>query len=168
MTVNKEIIELKEIITTKDNEIKILKHNLKTPKYPKGKVVYIIRLIEDNFDFDKETKYFLKFGKTKNMKTRDANYNTASKNRIQIIRTIEVNDLKIIEVCVLKKMKDFKIKDRKDFFECTYNEIIKETASCIKFFENREIDLEFDQLDNLKRQELQFVDKDEKNINETY
>lgn len=140
--INKKIDDLEEIINTKDNEIEVLKHNLKIPKYQKDTIVYILRLIEDNINFDKNKTYFLKFGKTKNMKARVSNYITASKNRVHVIKTIKVNDLKIIKDCVIKKMENYKIKDRKEYFECIYNEIIKEIASCINFFENRYINLE--------------------------
>ena len=52
-----------------------------------------------------------------------------------------------------------------DFYEI--DEMIKEIASCIKFFENRDIDLKPDPLEiseknELKRQELDHINEDEK------
>jgi len=132
------------LLEKKTNEIEVLKHNLKKPKFKKGKVVYLLRSVETTIKLDKSETLFVKFGRTKNMKTRKANYDTAHKNRVQVLKTINVDDAKIIEDCIIKKMEDYKISDGKEYFECSYNDIIKQIASCIKFYENKDIDLELD------------------------
>ena len=37
-------------------------------------------------------------------------------------------------------MEEYKIANKKEYFECTYNEIINEIAECVKFNEGIEID----------------------------
>jgi prophage antirepressor-like protein len=140
----KQLDELNKLLEKKTNEIEVLKHNLKKPKFKKGKVVYLLRSVETTIKLDKSETLFVKFGRTKNMKTRKANYDTAHKNRVQVLKTINVDDAKIIEDCVIKKMEEYKISDGKEYFECSYNDIIKQIASCIKFFENKDIDFELD------------------------
>jgi prophage antirepressor-like protein len=144
ITMKKQLDELNKTIEKYKNENEVLKHNLKKPKFKKGKVVYLLRSVETTIKLDKSETLFVKFGRTKNMKTRKANYDTAHKNRVQVLKTINVNDAKIIEDCVIKKMEDYKISDGKEYFECSYNDIIKQIASCIKFFENKDIDFELD------------------------
>jgi len=140
--IKKQLDALNILLEKYKNENKILKHNLKNPK--KGKVVYLLRSVETTIKLDKSETLFVKFGRTKNMKTRKANYDTAHKNRVQVLKTINVDDAKIIEDCVIKKMEDYKISDGKEYFECSYNDIIKQIASCIKFYENKDIDFELD------------------------
>ncbi|ARF07996.1 BRO-N domain protein [Catovirus CTV1] len=138
----KQIDELNKIIYEQKNKIKILEHNLKVPKYDKGGMVYILRLINDKLDFDKNEILYLKFGRTKNMKTRKPNYDTCAPNKVQVLKTLYVDDPKNIEQCVIKRMEEYKIKDKKEYFKCTYNQLINEIASCIKFYEHGDINKE--------------------------
>jgi hypothetical protein len=113
--IKKQLDALNILLEKYKNENKILKHNLKNPK--KGKVVYLLRSIETTIKLDKSETLFVKFGRTKNMKTRKANYDTAHKNRVQVLKTINVDDAKIIEDCVINKMEDYKISDGKEYFD---------------------------------------------------
>ena len=137
----KEIDHLNKTIESQKNELGVLKHNIKKPVFKKGKVVYLLRTIETSIDLDTDEVLYVKFGRTKNMKGRKANYDTCTKNKVQILKTIEVDDAKNIERCVLKKMENFRINPKKEYFECTYNDIIKEISECIKFYENKDIDV---------------------------
>ena len=137
----KQIDELNSTIDKQKNEIGILKHNLKKPTFKKGKVVYLLRTIEITVDLDTQEVLYVKFGRTKNMKARKATYDTCTKNKVQILKAIEVEDAKNIEHCVLKKMEKYRVSPRKEYFECTYNDIITQISACIKFYENKDIDL---------------------------
>jgi len=137
--IRKQINELNKQIEEKTSENKILKHNLQKPKIKEGKLVYILRTIENTTDLDVNEKIFIKFGKTTKFKPRKAVYDTGNKNRVQILKSILVNDPDNIERCVIKKMEDYKIMHGKEYFECSYNEIIDKVAKCIKFYEERKI-----------------------------
>ena len=137
----KQIDELNSVIDKQKNEIGVLKHNLKKPTFKKGKVVYLLRTIEITVDLDTQEVLYVKFGRTKNMKARKATYDTCTKNKVQVLKEIEVDDAKNIEHCVLKKMENYRVSPRKEYFECTYNDIITQISACIKFYENKDIDL---------------------------
>ena len=38
-------------------------------------------------------------------------------------------------------MENYRVSPRKEYFECTYNDIITQISACIKFYENKDIDL---------------------------
>jgi prophage antirepressor-like protein len=136
----KEIEQLNTTIDQQKNEIGVLKHNIKKPLLKKGKVVYILRTIETTTELNTNEVLYVKFGRTKNMKGRKATYDTCTKNKVQILKTIEVDDAKNIEQCVLTKMENYRINPKKEYFECTYNDIIAQLGACIKFYENFDID----------------------------
>lgn len=136
----KQIDELNSTIDKQKNEIGVLKHNIKKTIFKKGKIVYLLRTIEITVDLDTQEVIYVKFGRTKN-KARKATYDTCTKNKVQVLKEIEVEDAKNIEHCVLKKMENYRVSPRKEYFECTYNDIITQIASCIKFYENKNIDL---------------------------
>lgn len=69
------------------------------------------------------------------MNKRKPPYDTCTKNRVQILKSIYVNDPKNIEHCVSKKLEEYKIRDKKEYYECSYNNLIEEIANCVKFFE---------------------------------
>ena len=115
-----QIDDLNSKLKEKQNEIEILKHNLKKQKYPEDGAVYIMRVINDNMDFDENQIIDIKFGRTKNMNKRVKNYNSCTKNKVQILKIVYVKNPKNIEKCVITKMEDDKIKDKKEYFECSY------------------------------------------------
>ena len=131
---------LKKQIDELNNEISVLKHNLKKPKYSKGGMVYLLRTIDNAIIFDPNQIIYMKFGRTSNMNKRKLVYDTATKNKVQILKAISVNDPKTIEQCVITKMNEYKIQHKKEYFECSYNIIINEIAECIKFYEQTDID----------------------------
>jgi prophage antirepressor-like protein len=49
----KHIKKLHNKITNLKNKMAVLKHNLRSPIVPKGKVIYVLRLIEDDMKFSK-------------------------------------------------------------------------------------------------------------------
>lgn len=137
---NVMIDEKNREIEEKNKEIGVLEHDLKKPNFPKGRSVYILRIIYDTTSFDVDEILDIKFGRTNGMKERTSNTEVAVKHKVQVLKTITVEDPLAVEYCVRTKMKEFRFRDRKDYFECSYNQIIKEVANCVKFFENVDID----------------------------
>jgi len=171
-TLNIRIHDLNKTINEQDDEIDILEHNLKKPKYKKGGMVYILRTITNKINYNLDEKLYIKFGKTKkDMNKRKPPYDTACKNRVQILKTIYVDDPDTIEKCVIKKMDEYRIQDRKEYFKCSYNEIVNEIASCVKFYENKDIDKKPDkeneinrivnELDINKKMEAEIIDEED-------
>lgn len=135
-----EIDELNNNIDKLKNEIDVLKHNLKKEKFIKKNMIYLLRPIENTMEFNINEIIYIKFGKTKNMSNRKPVYDTAHKNKTQIIKEILVKDVDFIENLVLKKMEPYRIKNKKEFFECSYKTIIDVIAECVYFIEGIEID----------------------------
>jgi prophage antirepressor-like protein len=157
----KKIDELEKILKDKQNEIEILKHNQKKQKFENKGAVYIMRVVDDNLNLDTNEILDIKFGYTKNLNKRKPPYDTCTKNKVQILKVIYVDDPKIIETCVIKKMEDYKISDKKEYFQCSYNQIISTIASCVLYFEEDEIDITPD-VKNIGRIDMNFFDKDKK------
>jgi prophage antirepressor-like protein len=135
--------ELKELQRKYDEEVKkrkLIEHDMKIVKYEKGGVVYIMRPILDNIEFSENDIIYLKFGGTNNLNKRLHTYNSTNPHKVQIIKVIKVDDYKNIESCVLKRLDKYRIRKRKEYVECTYNQIINEIYECVKFFEDKEID----------------------------
>lgn len=160
----KQIEYLEEQLKEKQKEIDVMKSNLKNKKYEEGEAVYIMRIINDDVNLDVDEIIDIKFGRTKDMNKRKKTYDTCTKNKVQILKIIYVNDSKTIEKCVMKKMEDMKVKDKKEYFECSYNQIIDELAKCIMFYENKEINKTPDIFDISRVQKIENFDKDKKYI----
>jgi prophage antirepressor-like protein len=134
-----QINELNKQIKKITDENKVLKHNQQKPKIKKGGMIYIIRNVENKVDFEVDEKIYLKFGKSNGFKFRKSTYETGQYNRIQILKSILVKNPKNIERCVITKMEDNVYIHGKEFFECSYKQLIDIVAQCIKFFENKKI-----------------------------
>lgn len=159
----KQIRKLKEKIKEQQNQIGILEHNLKKPKIKKGKMVYLIREIRDSMLFNEYEIIYVKFGRTKKMDERKPAYDTAHINRVQILKSLFVNDPITIERCVIKKMEYYQYQHKKEMFKCDYDTIINVIADCIKFYEGVDIDKtpDIDKLYGLKRlNDIKFNTKD--------
>jgi prophage antirepressor-like protein len=140
----KQIDELNNELFEAINKIKVLEHNLKKTKFPEGGMIYIIRVIDNTIDIDPNEILYLKFGRTKNMNERKPLYDTCTKNRVQILKTIYVDDPKNIETCVIKKLEHYRIQNKKEYFKCSYNQMIEQIQSCVKFYENKDINTNLD------------------------
>jgi prophage antirepressor-like protein len=148
-----ELDKLNELIETKNEEIKILKYNLKKPKLKEGKLVYILRIIKNSMDFNTNEIIKVKFGKSRKFKIRKAVYDCGNENRVQILKTIKVKNPENIERCVKVKMEEFTVMKNKEFYECSYNQIINVIANCIKFYEGNTINKNPEN-DKLSRQQI--------------
>lgn len=156
-----KIDKLNKIIKEKNDEISILKHNLKKPKIREGTLVYVLRTIHDNIEFDANETIKIKFGKSKKFKIRKPVYDTGNENRVQILKTIKVFNPENIERCVKTKMEKYATMKNKEFYECSYNQIINIIAKCVKFYEEKTINKSAD-VDKLSRQKIEDFNKDKK------
>lgn len=148
----KKVYHLRKVLEQKERNIKVLEHNQKQIKYDEGDTVYIMRTIGDdtNLDINVDETLYLKFDRSINMKNRKSTYDTCTKNKVQILKTIHVNDLLTIENCVKKKMANYVIRKGKEYFKCSYNQLVDVIAACIEFYEERIISKKLD--DNVKGQ----------------
>jgi len=149
----KQIDYLNEKINELQEENKILTHNLKKTKLPKSGIVYIMRVIDKTLNIDENEILYLKFGRTKNINKRKSTYETCVKNKIQILKTIKVKNPKNIETCVIEKMKEYQIQHKKEYYKCSYKQLIDEIASCVNFYETDTIDKKMN-VTELKRQNI--------------
>ena len=136
-----QIDKMNELLKEKEEQVKILEHNMKKTKHKKGGVVYIMRPITVTIDLNADEEIYIKWGKSKDMNDRESTYNTCNPNKIQVIKKIYVDDPKNIENCVAKKMDNYRIKDKKEYFKCSYNQMIATVASCVLYFEDKTIDI---------------------------
>ena len=59
---------------------------------------------------------------------------------MKVIKTILVNDYRIIEDCFRSKLEEYGSEQHKDLFECTYDEAIETVADCVKCYDGKNID----------------------------
>jgi prophage antirepressor-like protein len=149
----KQLDELNELLAEKDEKIQILENNLKKDKHEIGGMVYIMRPIIDKISLDLDEEMYIKFGTTEDMNKRENNYNTCVPNKVQIIKKVYVDDAFTIEKCVIKKMSKYKIKNKKEYFKCSYNQMIDAIHACVLCYENKNIDKNPEININIKRQE---------------
>lgn len=129
---NKELSELKA---------KLNKINYKIIKY---KTIQIVKEYTDENEILKlksgkailtKTKF-----KAKDLAKRKNTIDTSLPYRSQVLKSIVVEDKEAVESCLKNKMREFAIIGDKEFFECTYAQIIDQLAICIKFYEGIDID----------------------------
>jgi hypothetical protein len=96
-----------------------LKNELKVEKFPKGLFVYII-------DYTDEQENIYRLGKTDNMKKRKKIYNSHTIYKKKVIIMKDVSCPLQYETCLRAMLYNYRIKDRKDFYECDIKKI--ETA----------------------------------------
>jgi hypothetical protein len=99
-----------------------------------------MRVVNKILDFDKDEILSLKLGGIDDPIERVYTYNTTTENRIHILKFCEVDDWKLIEKCVQKLLLKYQIKYNKEYYKCSYNDIIIAITKCIKLLENRVID----------------------------
>ena len=158
--------QLKELQHKYNEEVKkrkLLEHDMRTVKYKKGGVVYIVRTISvlDELDINELEKIYLKFGETDDMNRRKTQLETTTHHKVQVLNVIYCKDRKMIETCVKKRLEQYIVRKKKDYIYCSYNELITEIAECIKFFEGTEIDtkIRISRTLSNKKVEVEFMDE---------
>lgn len=102
-----------------------LKNELKIEKYPNGSLVYII-------DYSDEQINMYRLGKSDNMKKRKQIYDTHTIYKKNIILIKEVKCPLQYETCLRSMLYNYRIKNKKDFYECDINIIKKAFDECDK------------------------------------
>ena len=88
-------------------------------------MVYIV----EDFDIDGEIYY--KLGKTDDMNKRIKIYNTHSLHNKKVVHYKEILCPLQLETCVRSMLYKYRYKNRKDYFKCSLNKIIKAFDKCI-------------------------------------
>lgn len=102
-----------------------LKNELKTENFPNGALVYIV-------DYTDEHDNMYRLGKSDDMEKRKKIYNTHTifKKKIAFIK--EVNCPLQYETCLRSMLYNYRIKNKKDFYECDLTIIKKAFENCDK------------------------------------
>jgi len=123
---NDEITNLQKKINELEIQNKLLKNDLKMEKFPEGAIVYIVE------DYDINNSIIYKLGKTDDMNKRIKIYNTHSIHNKKVVHYIEINCPLQLETCIRSMLYKYRIKNSKDYFDCTLSKIIKAFDICIK------------------------------------
>jgi len=99
---------------------------MKMEKFPEGAIVYVIT----DYDINQEKIY--KIGKTDDMNKRIKIYNTHSIHNKQVVHYVEIKCPLQLETCLKSMLYKNRIKNWKDFFNCSLAKIKKAFNICIK------------------------------------
>jgi len=100
-----------------------LKNELKIEKFPNGSLVYIV-------DYTDEQKNMYRLGKSDNMDKRKKIYNTHTIYKKNIILMKEVSCPLQYETCLRSMLYNYRIKNKKDFYDCDIKQIKKAFEKC--------------------------------------
>lgn len=123
---DKDITKLLKKINELETKNKLLQNDLKLEKFPDGAMVYVI----EDLDIDGEIYY--KIGKTDNMNKRISIYNTHSIHNKKVVHYVELLCPLQLETCIRSMLYKYRYKNKKDYFRCTVNKIIKAFNKCIE------------------------------------
>jgi prophage antirepressor-like protein len=123
---NDEITLLQKKINELEYQNKLLKNDMKIEKFPNGAIVYVV----EDYDINQEIIY--KIGKTDDMNKRIKIYNTHSIHNKPVVYYVEINCPLQLETCLKSMLYKYRIKNRKDFFNCSLIKIKKAFNICIK------------------------------------
>lgn len=147
-----DINEIMKKINFLEKQNDKLKNELKTDKYPNGSLVYIV-------DYTDEQKNMYRLGKSDDMNKRKKIYDTHTIYKKKIILKKEVLCPLQYETCLRSMLYNYRIKNRKDFYECDIKKIRKAFKKCndsIKCIEQtgggKIINFEIEQLKKKKEQ----------------
>lgn len=111
---------------TKENES--IKEELKKDTFPNGGLVYVI-------DYSEYDKSIFRVGKTNDLKARKSIYDTHTLYKKPVFMFHESECPVQLETCIRSMLYKYRIKYRKDFYECDKKQIEKAFDNCIKSFE---------------------------------
>jgi prophage antirepressor-like protein len=123
---DKEITKLLKKINELETKNKLLQNDLKIEKFPEGAMVYIT----EEIDIDGETYY--KLGKTDNMNKRIKIHNTHSIHNKKVVHYVELLCPLQLETCIRSMLYKYRYKNRKDYFNCSLNKVIKAFDKCME------------------------------------
>ena len=122
---DKDITKLLKKINELETKNKLLQNDLKLEKFPEGGMVYVI---EDKV----ENEIYYRIGKTDNMNKRIKIYNTHSLHNKKVVYYVELLCPLQLETCIKSMLYKYRYKNRKDYFNCHLNKIIKAFDKCIE------------------------------------
>ena len=125
---NDEITKLQEKINELESKNKILKNNLKIEKFPEGAIVYVI----EDYDINNSNNIIYKIGKTDDLNKRLKIFNTHSIHNKKVVHYIEIKCPLQFESCIKSMLYKYRIKNKKEYFDCSLNKIKKAFNLCIE------------------------------------
>ena len=126
ITTDIEINKLLKKISELEIKNKLLENDLKLEKFPIGGIVYVI----EEYDIDHNIYY--KIGKTDDMNKRIKIYNTHSIHNKKVVHYIDINCPLQFETCVRSMLYKYRFKNKKDYYKCPLDKILKAFDECFK------------------------------------
>jgi prophage antirepressor-like protein len=123
---DKEITKLLKKINELETKNKLLQNDLKIEKFPEGAMVYIT----EEIDIDGEIYY--KLGKTDDMNKRIKIHNTHSIHNKKVVHYVELLCPLQLETCIRSMLYNYRYKNKKDYFKCNFNKVIKAFDKCME------------------------------------
>jgi hypothetical protein len=119
----KDINEIMKKINFLEKQNNKLKNELKVDKFPNGSLVYIV-------DYTDEQENMYRLGQSDDMEKRKKIYDTHTiyKKNIKLMK--EVSCPLQFETCLKSMLYNYRIKNRKDFYECDIKKIEKAFEKC--------------------------------------
>lgn len=118
-----DINEIMKKINFLEKQNNKLKNELKIEKYPNGSLVYIV-------DYTDEQENMYRLGKSDDMNKRKKIYNTHTIYKKKIILMKEVLCPLQYETCLRSMLYNYRIKNKKDFYECDIKKIKTAFEKC--------------------------------------
>ena len=115
-----------EKITELEIKNKLLENDMKLEKFPDGAIVYVIE------DCDVDNNIYYKIGKTDDMNKRIKIYNTHSIHNKKVVYYVELLCPLQLETCIRSMLYKYRYKNKKDYFKCSLNKIIKAFDKCLE------------------------------------
>ena len=122
---DKDITKLLQKINELEMKNKLLENDLKLEKFPEGAMVYITEEIYEN-------DIYYKLGKTDDMNKRIKIHNTHSLHNKKVVHYVELLCPLQLETCIRSMLYKYRYKNKKDYFKCDLNKIIKAFDKCIE------------------------------------
>ena len=123
---NDEITLLQKKINELEHKNKLLKNDLKIEKFPDGAIVYVV----EDYDVNQEKIY--KIGKTDDLNKRIKIYNTHSIHNKKVVHYVEIKCPLQLETCLKSMLYKYRIKNKKEYFDCSLTKIKKAFKICIE------------------------------------
>ena len=125
-TTDAEINQLLKKINELEIKNKLLENDMKLEKFPDGAMVYVV----EEYDIDSEIYY--RIGKTDDMNKRIKIYNTHSIHNKKVVHYVELVCPLQLETCIRSMLYNYRYKNKKDYYKCSLNKIIKAFDKCLE------------------------------------
>jgi prophage antirepressor-like protein len=125
-TTDAEINQLLKKINELEIKNKLLENDMKLEKFPDGAMVYVV----EEYDIDSEIYY--RIGKTDDMNKRIKIYNTHSIYNKKVVHYVELVCPLQLETCIRSMLYNYRYKNKKDYYKCSLNKIIKAFDKCLE------------------------------------